>query len=198
MPMEDLRRSVEVDFFGQIALTQPMVPLLRKARGRIVFIGSIADRTTVPFFGALAASKSAIAAASDTLRQELAPWGIHVALVEPGFISTGADETTKAMIDRVIEDFDPEAGRLYGEMFAEATRRGYRTQTSGSPPEGVAEVILEALTGKRPKAHYLTGSKAHLVANMARLPDKAQDELRRKAFGLPEPGSLASDEDEAD
>ena len=191
MPVEQLRRSLEVDFFGQIALTQPLIPLIRKARGRIVFIGSIADRTTVPFFGALAASKSAIAAASDTFRQELAPWGIDVVLVEPGFISTGADETTKAMIDKVREDFTPEAAALYGEMFGKATERGYRTQTSGSSPGGVADVIIEAMTAKSPKARYLTGAKAHLVADMAKLPQKAQDAAKRKAFGLPDPGSLA-------
>mgnify|MGYP003391043782 FL=1 len=69
MPMESLRASFEVDFFGQVALTQPLIPLLRKAGGRIIFIGSVVDRTTIPFFGALASSKSAIAAVSGTLRQ---------------------------------------------------------------------------------------------------------------------------------
>ncbi len=189
MPLSDLRMSFDVDFFGQIALTQPLIPLLRKAQGRIVFIGSIADRTTLPFFGALSSSKSAIAAASGTLRQELAPWGIDVILVEPGFISTGADKATKARIDSLIENFSPDAAALYGEMFKQATDQGYKTQTSGSAPQGVADVIIEAFTTKKPKAHYLTGSKAHLLAATAHLPDATQDALHRKAFGLPKPGS---------
>ncbi len=185
MPMHDLRLSFDVDFFGQMALTQPCIPLLRMARGRLVFVGSVADRTTVPFFGALASSKSAIAAAAGTLRQELAPWGIRVVLVEPGFISTGADEATKARIDALIDGFAPEQAALYGQMFRTATERGYTVQTSGSSPEGVARVIVDAMQATRPKARYLTGSKAHLMANLARLPTRLQDFARRKAFGQP-------------
>lgn len=191
MPLDSLRASFEVDFFGQVALTQPLIPLLRRAEGRIVFIGSIVDRMTIPFFGALASSKSAIAAVSDTFRQELAPWGIEVILVEPGFISTGADKATKARIDQLIAGFTPEQEALYGEMFTTATERGYKTQTSGSSPEGVAAVIVDALTTRKPKDHYLTGSKSHIAAAVARLPEALQDQLKRKAFGFPSPRSLA-------
>lgn len=189
MPLADLRMSFEVDFFGQIALTQPAIPLIRRAAGRIVFVGSVVDRTTIPFFGALASSKSAIAAVSSTLRQELAPWGIDVVLVEPGFISTGADKATKTRIDKLIEDFTPEQAELYGQMFKDATARGYKTQTSGSSPSGVADVIVEALQSDRPKDHYLVGSKAHLVATVAKLPQRVQDQLKRRAFDFPKPRS---------
>lgn len=190
MPMEDLRASLEVDFFGQLALTQPLIPLIRQGSGRIVFVGSIADRTSLPFFGALAAAKAAIASAAGTLRQELAPWGIDVVLVEPGFISTGADQATKKRIDDLIENFSPEASALYGKIFKEATDRGFKTQTSGSPPEGVAEVIVGAFQARKPKARYLTGSRAHEIAATAFLPQKVQDALHRRAFGIPSPGSL--------
>jgi NAD(P)-dependent dehydrogenase (short-subunit alcohol dehydrogenase family) len=189
MSMDDLRLSLDVDFFGQIALTQPLIPLVRKARGRIVFVGSIADRVTLPFFGALAAAKAAIASAAGTLRQELAPWGIRVVLVEPGFISTGADKATKERIDRLAAEFPPDAAALYGDMFATATDRGYKTQTSGTPPEGVADCIITALTTPRPRARYLTGGKARRVAATGLLPQKLQDALHRRAFGLPRPGS---------
>ena len=189
MPMADLRRSFEVDFFGQVRLTQAVLPLVRRARGRIVFIGSLVDRLTIPFMGALATSKSAVAALADTWRQELAPWGIHVTLVEPGFISTGADRTTKEMIDSVIAGMTPAEQELYGEAFREMTERGYKTQTSGSSPEGVAAVIVDALADEHPKDHVLTGSKAHLGAMVARLPQSVQDHLKREMFGLPDPGS---------
>ena len=190
MPMADLRASFEVDFFGQVALTQPTIPLLRRARGRIVFIGSIVDRMTIPYFGALASSKSAVAAVSDTWRQELAPWGIDVILVEPGFISTGADKATKARIDQLIAGMPPDAAALYRDMFTRATDAGYKTQTSGSSPDGVAEVIMTAMTTKHPKDHYLTGSKSHLAAMAARLPQSVQDEIKRRAFDQPAPDSL--------
>lgn len=190
MPLADLRFSFEVDVLGQVAMTQAMLPLLRAAQGRIVFIGSIADRIALPFFGALSASKSAIAAINDTFRQELAPWGIDVILIEPGFISTGADTATKERIDRLIADFTVEQRALYGDMFQAATDAGYKTQTAGSSPAVVADVILDALTTAKPKKHYLTGSKSHMAALVAKLPQGAQDELKRKGFGMPEPGSL--------
>ena len=188
LPVDSLRASFAVDVFGQIALTQPLLPLIRKAKGRIIFIGSIGDRVTIPFMGALTAAKSAIASLNDTLRQELAPWGIEVILVEPGFIKTGANESSKALIDKVGENFTPEQAALYGETFKEFTAAGYKTQEAGSPPEGVAEVILEALTTKHPKAHYLTGSKAHLMAAVGKLPAKVQDAGKRKMFDLPGKG----------
>ena len=189
MPIADLRRSFDVDFFGQVALTQAVLPQLRAAQGRIVFIGSIIDRLTIPFMGALATSKSAIAAVADTWRLELAPWGIHVTLVEPGFITTGADAATKSLIDRTIANLTPEQDALYGEMFREMTQRGYKTQTSGSSPEGVAKVILEALTSEHPQEHVLTGSKSHVAALAAKLPPSVQDHLKRTMFGLPAPDS---------
>ena len=188
LPVDSLRASFAVDVFGQIALTQPLLPLIRKAKGRIIFIGSVGDRVTIPFMGALTAAKSAIASLNDTLRQELAPWGIEVILVEPGFIKTGANESSKALIDKVGENFTPEQAALYGETFKEFTAAGYKTQEAGSPPEGVAEVILEALTTKHPKAHYLTGNKAHLMAAVGKLPAKLQDAGKRKAFDLPGKG----------
>jgi NAD(P)-dependent dehydrogenase (short-subunit alcohol dehydrogenase family) len=191
LTIDALRASFAVDVFGQIALTQPLLPLLRQATGRIVFIGSIGDRVTIPFMGALTAAKSAIASLNDTLRQELAPWGIEVILVEPGFIKTGANKTSKAMIDKVGENFTPEQDALYGETFRAFTAAGYKTQEAGSAPEGVAAVIIEALTTKHPKAHYLTGSKAHLMAALGKLPAGLQDTAKRKAFDLPGKGDLA-------
>ena len=139
--------------------------------------------------GALSAPKAAIASLSGALRQELAPWNIKVILIEPGFISTGADETSKKMIDEVLADFTPEQADLYGDTFQAMTDRGYRIQTSGSAPQVVAAVILEAFTAAHPHDHYLTGSKSHLFAALAQLPAGLQDNIKRKAFGLPAEGS---------
>ncbi len=191
MPIEKLKFSFEVDVFGQVALTQALLPLIRSARGRIVFTGSIADRVSPPFFGALSSSKSAIAAINDTFRQELAPWGIAVILVEPGFISTGADVTTKQMIDQVSADFTPDQEQLYGEIFSRATEAGEKVQDAGSSPQGVAATILQAITADKPKDRYLTGSKSHLAAALARLPHGVQDRLARRAFDQPDPGSIS-------
>ena len=84
LPITELRRQLEVNVIGQVALTQAMLPALRRARGRIIFVGSIAGRSALPFVGAYAASKFAIEAIADSLRVELVESGIHVSVVEPG------------------------------------------------------------------------------------------------------------------
>ncbi|HEY6584860.1 MAG TPA: SDR family NAD(P)-dependent oxidoreductase, partial [Gaiellaceae bacterium] len=83
---DELRRQLEVNVVGQLRVTQLAVPALREARGRIVNIGSISGRSALPFLGAYAMSKFALEAMTDSLRVELRPWGIHVAIVEPGTI----------------------------------------------------------------------------------------------------------------
>ena len=88
LPLEALRRQLEVNVVGQIAVTQALLPSLRKARGRIVNIGSVAGLISSPFTGAYSASKFALEALTDSLRMELRPWKIHVSLIEPGFIQT--------------------------------------------------------------------------------------------------------------
>jgi len=90
IPIDQFRRQFEVNVTGQLTVTQAVLPLLRRAGGRIVMIGSIGARFTPPFVGPLAASKSALATMTDALRQELAPWGIGVTLIEPGSIRSEA------------------------------------------------------------------------------------------------------------
>jgi NAD(P)-dependent dehydrogenase (short-subunit alcohol dehydrogenase family) len=88
LPLDDLRRQLEVNVIGPIAVTQAFLPLLRRGRGRIINIGSIGGKMSMPFLGAYHVSKFGMEALSDSLRQELRPWGIRVSLVEPGGVST--------------------------------------------------------------------------------------------------------------
>ena len=82
--IDDLRRIYEVNVFGHGAAIQAFLPLLRAGGGRVVNIGSIGDRLSLPFGTPLTSSKSALASITDSLRIELRPWGIHVVLIEPG------------------------------------------------------------------------------------------------------------------
>ena len=82
--LEQLRALFEVNVVGVVAVTQRMLPSLRVARGRVVNVGSTNGLVAAPFLGAYSASKAALESLSDALRMELAPWGIEVALIEPG------------------------------------------------------------------------------------------------------------------
>jgi NAD(P)-dependent dehydrogenase (short-subunit alcohol dehydrogenase family) len=84
VPTQALRRQFEVNVIGPVSLTQALLPLLAKARGRIVNIGAVSAHLTPPFYGPIAASKAALASLNDAMRQEFAPLGIKVFLIEPG------------------------------------------------------------------------------------------------------------------
>ena len=81
IPIEDFRRQIEVNLTGQVAVTQAMLPLIRSAGGRIVFISSIGGRIAFPLTGAYHAAKFGIEAVGDVFRQELQPWNISVSIV---------------------------------------------------------------------------------------------------------------------
>ena len=88
LPLDQLRQQLDVNLVGQLAVVQAVLPALRTTRGRVVMIGSIADRVALPMLGAYHASKFGLLGLTDTLRAELAPSGVRVVLIEPGAIST--------------------------------------------------------------------------------------------------------------
>jgi NAD(P)-dependent dehydrogenase (short-subunit alcohol dehydrogenase family) len=184
--MEDLRHHFEVNVFGLIAVTQAFLPLLRQGRGRIVNIGSVGGRITVPFGGVLCGSKSAVRAMTDAFRLELHPFGLEVCLIEPGTISTPAVDKTLGDMERTIASLPPEGAARYGGMLRTFTRRAYEREKHGSPPEVVARAVHHALTSRRPRTHYPVGKDAQLLANAPRLvPERLLDRLRWRLFGLP-------------
>ncbi|WP_456426505.1 SDR family oxidoreductase, partial [Rhodocaloribacter sp.] len=116
MPLDAFRRQFEVNVTGQVAVTQAFLPLLRKARGRIVNMGSIGGISVLPFVGAYCASKFAFEALTDSLRMELAPWGIEVVIVEPGSVATPIWGKGEAHAEAILERADPGTTALYREV----------------------------------------------------------------------------------
>jgi NAD(P)-dependent dehydrogenase (short-subunit alcohol dehydrogenase family) len=190
VPPELFRTQFAINVDGVIAVTQALLPLLRLAPGRVVMIGSISDRITMPFAGPLTATKHALLAVTEAFRLELAPWNIRVVLIEPAGIRTDAIDKLDADVQRALQQFGTIGTQLYGHAFRSMTSRALAHEAHGSPPEVVAQVILQALESPRPKARYLVGKNARLLALVARLPPFALDALRRRFFGLPGPGSM--------
>lgn len=183
--MEALRRHFEVNVFGQIAVTQAFLPFIRRARGRIVNIGSVGSRIALPFGGALCGSKGALTLLNDALRLELRPFGIYVSLVEPAAIHTPAVDKTLGDAEAIIRAMPPEGAARYGAALREFVRRSHARETNGSPPEVVAQVVHHALTARRPRVRYTVGVGARLLATLPRiLPDRALDHVRLRMLGL--------------
>lgn len=174
LPLDLLRRQLEVNLVGQLAVTQALLPALRRGRdaygdARIVMIGSIAGRVAGPMLGAYHVSKFGVAALAGSLRAELAPSGIRVLLVEPGAIATpiwhrGIDAGT-ALGDRL----PPEADERYGRQLARAMGNAQRAAQKGLPPEKAAAVVVQALLARNPAPRRVIGADARFAAALARL-----------------------------
>jgi NAD(P)-dependent dehydrogenase (short-subunit alcohol dehydrogenase family) len=186
VPLDALRRQFEVNVVGQIAVTQAFLPLLRAARGRIVNMGSIAGRSTMPLMGPYCSSKHALESMTDALRLELQPWGISVSIVEPGAIATPIWEKSLKLGDELESSVGAEPRALYEESTRRVREAVDRAAKRAIPPEAVVRAVLHALTAPHPKTRYLVGTDAKIRALMLRwLPDRAQDWLLTKILKLP-------------
>jgi NAD(P)-dependent dehydrogenase (short-subunit alcohol dehydrogenase family) len=176
VPLDEMRRQFEVNVFGQLAVTQAFLPLLRKATGRIVNIGSIGGRLASPFIGPYSASKFAMEALTDALRIELRPWKIDVMIVEPGSIATNIWDKAKTTTVELERDMTPEAKALYGNSIDAVKAFIADAEKRAIPADRVAKSVAHALTSKRPKTRYLVGTDARLQAALATVaPDRVVD-----------------------
>lgn len=178
VPIDDFRRQIEVNLTAQVAVTQAMLPPIRRATGRVVFVSSIGGRMALPFGGPYHAAKFGLEAVTDCLRQELRPWGIDVAAIEPGSIDTPIWERGERTADEVAERAPAEHQALYGETLDRLRELSKQTAERGIAPQKVAEAIERALTARRPRTRYLVGRDARGQALVSRLlPDRLLDRL---------------------
>jgi NAD(P)-dependent dehydrogenase (short-subunit alcohol dehydrogenase family) len=184
LPIDDFRRQIEVNLIAQVAVTQAMLRSIRRARGRIAFITSIGGLMAFPMFGAYHAAKFGLEAVGDVFRQELAPWGISVSVIEPGSIATPIWERGEKEADGVLERGPASQQRLYGSSISAYREVIKRAAARGIPPEKVAATIERALSARRPRTRYLVGADARGQALAKRvLPDRTVDWLIARATG---------------
>lgn len=178
VPLDELRRQLEINLIGQIAVIQAMLPLIRQAKGRIVNISSIGGRLASPLMGPYNMSKFAMEAMTDSLRQELRPAGIEVVAIEPGAIATPIWETALTMADRMLSAMPPQMMERYGKMIERSRKFAADGAKNGAPPQIVADAIDHALTAPTPRTRYVVGRDAKFAARfIAPLPDRWRDRL---------------------
>lgn len=178
LPVAELRKQLEVNLIGQLAVTQAFLPLLRKGKGRIVNVGSLSGKIAMPFVGPYSATKFALESLSDSLRIELRPWRIPVSLIEPGFIATPIWEKSNVIAYDLFKTLPAQAEHLYGRVIPKIRARYASLGKGGTPPEAVAKCVAHALTSKRPKTRYTVGRGAAAGSLiLARLPDRLRDTL---------------------
>jgi NAD(P)-dependent dehydrogenase (short-subunit alcohol dehydrogenase family) len=176
VPVTEWRRQIEVNFLGQVAVTQAMLPALLNARGRVVNVSSVGGRVVLPLFGPYSASKFALEAMTDALRREVESLGVRVVSVEPGAIATPIWDKGFETAEALAQGASPEAVARYAKLIDVVQREAQRM--ARLPPARVAEVIGEALVADRPRTRYVVGRQARARVALARLlPDRAFDRL---------------------
>jgi len=182
-PMEaitpaELRRQLDINVIGQLAVTQQVLPRLRQSKGRVVFISSLNGRIAFPLVGAYCASKFALEAAADALRLELKPWGIAVVLIEPAQTDTDIWRTADTLLEEAAATMSDESRELYGRHLQGLKKTIPTSQRTARPPEKLAAVAEKALTARRPRARYVVGFVPKgQVALVTNLPTAARDRL---------------------
>lgn len=180
---DDLRKQFDVNVLAQVAVTQALLPALRAARGRIVFVSSVGGRVAMAFTAPYAASKHAIEAIGDALRVELRTSHVQVALIEPGSVATPIWDKSRAEADRVT--VPDELSAQYGHVLDAMDKTLQRTAERGVPPEQVAATIERALTARTMRSRYVVGRDARAMIAIRRLlPDHVFDRLARRALGV--------------
>jgi NAD(P)-dependent dehydrogenase (short-subunit alcohol dehydrogenase family) len=174
VPLEEARRQFEVNVFALARLTQLVLPHMRaRGGGCIINVSSMGGRYGEPLGDWYHATKFAVEGLSDSLRMELAPFGIHVVVIQPGSIAT---EWGAIAAENLLEVSGS------GPYAAQATRSATVLalsrdgEPSGSPPEVIADAIVKAATARRPRTRYRVGrmAKPFVVARKL-LPDRAWD-----------------------
>jgi NAD(P)-dependent dehydrogenase (short-subunit alcohol dehydrogenase family) len=185
-PLEDFRDVLEVNLIGQIAVTQAFLPLIRKAKGTVVFIASIGGRVASPFLSPYNTSKFGIEALGESLRHELRPWGIDVVVVEPGSIDTAIWGKGEEAIRERVGNLPDDARRLYGKQLRRFGEVLQETASRGISPEKVADVVWKAIRSDNPRHRYLVGIDAKIGARLkGLLPERTFSKLAGRQTKLP-------------
>ena len=177
LDVDDWRAQFEVNLFGHIAITRELLPALLENKGRVVNVGSIGGRMSSPFIAPYNSSKFAVRAWTDGMRMELAPHGVHVALIEPGSIDTPLWQKGNELADEQLDKLTDEQKQRYGRQIAGARKAADFAAGHGISPDHCAKVIEHALTSRHPKGRYLVGSDARLQATMSILPVRLTDRV---------------------
>ncbi len=165
LTQDEIREVFDVNLFGMMAVTRAVLPIMREARsGRIILTSSVGGRMGSMSIGGYASSKFAVEGFGECLRQEMAPFNVHVSLLEPGMILTPHFTVNRNLARRATDPASP-----YYAWFRrhESIVDGFLARNTFGPPE-VANTVFRILQSRRPRLRYLVGGKAKLITNLRR------------------------------
>src|SRR5208282_4277401 len=182
--LADLRKQYETNIFGVLRTTQRVLPeMRRRRRGRVINMSSIAGKVAIPIMGPYSSSKHALEAISDAMRLEVYPFGIHVVLIEPGYIPTSMNRNAGELSSAYAKGAEQSPYRAVYQGFLKSW--GKTTKSSRYTPEDCARVILRATEDDPPRARCPVTREAKIGILARRwLSDRAMDRQMRKTMGI--------------
>jgi NAD(P)-dependent dehydrogenase (short-subunit alcohol dehydrogenase family) len=187
---DEVRRQFETNVFGLLRITQLALPGMRRQRwGKVVNVGSMGGKLTLPGGGLYHATKYSVEAISDALRFEVRGFGVDVILLEPGLIKTKFGETAAGSVAATQAADGPYA--RFNATLVGATKETYEGPVGrlGGGPEAVAKTIERAITSRRPRARYPVTPSARLMIARRLMPDRLWDAMLARQLPPPGPSS---------
>ncbi|MDN8591425.1 SDR family oxidoreductase [Paenibacillus sp. 11B] len=185
VPLDEFRRQIEVSVIGQVAVIQALTPALLNSGGRVVNIGSLGGKVSMPGFGIYSAAKFAMEAINDSLRREMSSFGLKVIMITPGGVSTGLSEQGITTAERLAKLMTPDQHRRHDRLFDAVKAQAETWAKDGIRPEKVAAVVSRAIHERKPRTRYTVGRDSALLTRLVRiLPDKLLDRMLRSQMKL--------------
>jgi NAD(P)-dependent dehydrogenase (short-subunit alcohol dehydrogenase family) len=178
--IDEAKAQLETNFWGCVRVVKQVLPVMREqGGGRIVLVSSIGGAIGIPFQAFYSASKFALEGFGESLGYEVAPFGIHVTLVQPGNVRT--DFTSSR---RIARDADDDA--IYGQAASRAIGLMQQQERNGVPPDDVAAVVARVLGARRPPRRASVGKAGERAALFAKrlLPFRAFESAARSSLGV--------------
>jgi NAD(P)-dependent dehydrogenase (short-subunit alcohol dehydrogenase family) len=166
LPLSEWKRQFDVNFFGQVAMIQALLPELFKSCGTIVNISSIGGKAAMAGYGPYASTKFAMEGMSDALRRELEPFGVKVIVVLPGGVATPMSAQVRAKGERFTSEMTDEHRRRYGGLMHAMISQAESYIKNAVSAEKAGKIIAAIITNKRPRTRYFIGQDATMVRFM--------------------------------
>lgn len=162
-PISVLREVLEVNVAGSMAIYQATLPYLRKAKGRLVLVSSLAGKIAMPLLGYYSASKYALEGLADTMRLEAGQWDVKISLIQPGGVATGMASGFNHRLDARLREMSNEDRANYQGYFDQQKAFGASPEAAIMGPDTVAAAIVKVLEADLPKARYPLGIAKDLL-----------------------------------
>eukprot|EP01147_Barroeca_monosierra_P005175 gene5175-7020_t len=177
--MPRIRSMFEVNVFGTIAVTQAFLPMLRESKGRIVNIGSIAGLIAMPGSSIYSATKFALEGLTDSLRREMADFGVSVSMVEPGYVATAIVSKSTGPASS-LQWASKDMKTVYQNFFANFDEKRLKAEAKADGPKVTTKAIIHALTNKHPDTRYVVANTYGVPAKITAFigwafPDRVTD-----------------------